>query len=225
MSSTNEAVSRVIIDEALEYSGWNLLDDRQVFFEYHVPITFLRITSGTSCACFGPEVTEQEAMDGQSRQDLTRGLLFKCYVASIEDQFEFVQQSWCNNVNFSQPNSGIDPIIGQMPAGTAPPFIGAAPNTEKPANKPQIPNLEHFVELQGGALTFLRRLFPPSGAFDQAHDSPSDEFVRGWLSWARPAIESMNMKLVRVLAPFRVGSAGDCRRRRRRVRRAAAHSA
>lgn len=104
---------------------------------------------------FGPELTEQEAMDGQSGQgDLTRGLLFKCYVTSIEDQFEFVQQNWCNNVNFSQPNSGIDPIIGQTPAGTARPFLGAAPNTEDPANKPQIPNLGHFVELEGGAYFF-----------------------------------------------------------------------
>jgi Dyp-type peroxidase family len=104
---------------------------------------------------FGPEVTEHEALDGQSRQgDHTRGLLFKCYVTSIEDQFEFVQQSWCNNVNFSQPNSGIDPIIGQAPAGTARPFLGAAPNTEDPANKPQILNLGFFVELQGGAYFF-----------------------------------------------------------------------
>lgn len=104
---------------------------------------------------FGPEVTEQEAMDGQSRQDeLTRGLLFKCYVTSIEDQFEFVQQSWCNNIDFSQLNSGIDPIIGQTPAATVRPFIGAAPNTEDPANKPQIPNLGLFVELQGGAYFF-----------------------------------------------------------------------
>jgi Dyp-type peroxidase family len=104
---------------------------------------------------FGPEVTEQEVVNGQSREgDHTRGLLFKCYITSIENQFEFVQQSWCNNVNFSQPNSGIDAIIGQGPAGSARPFLGAAPNTENPVNKPLIPSLGLFVELEGGAYFF-----------------------------------------------------------------------
>lgn len=30
---TNEAFSRVLIDKALEFSGWNLLDQKQVRFE------------------------------------------------------------------------------------------------------------------------------------------------------------------------------------------------
>ena len=35
MNSSNEAFSRILIDKALEYSGWNLLDGKQVEFEYH----------------------------------------------------------------------------------------------------------------------------------------------------------------------------------------------
>src|ERR1039458_10193828 len=31
----NEAFSRVLIDKALEFSGWDLLDPRQVVFELH----------------------------------------------------------------------------------------------------------------------------------------------------------------------------------------------
>lgn len=31
----NEAFSRVLIDKALEYSDWNLLDQQQVQFEFH----------------------------------------------------------------------------------------------------------------------------------------------------------------------------------------------
>jgi predicted type IV restriction endonuclease len=31
----NEAFSRVLIDKALEFSGWNLLDPQQVQFELH----------------------------------------------------------------------------------------------------------------------------------------------------------------------------------------------
>ena len=31
----NEAFSRILIDKALEFSGWNLLDSSQVVFELH----------------------------------------------------------------------------------------------------------------------------------------------------------------------------------------------
>ena len=34
-TTQSEAFSRVLIDKALEYSGWNLLDPKQVQFEYH----------------------------------------------------------------------------------------------------------------------------------------------------------------------------------------------
>jgi Dyp-type peroxidase family len=48
-----------------------------------------------------------------------RGLLFACYQTSIEDQFEFVTQTWVNNPEFKnrsengQLQSGHDLIIGQ----------------------------------------------------------------------------------------------------------------
>jgi Dyp-type peroxidase family len=58
-----------------------------------------------------------------------RGLIFLGFMASIEGQFEFIQESWCNNQNFpvgptaapgsnynpqpSDPADGPDPIIGQ----------------------------------------------------------------------------------------------------------------
>lgn len=99
---------------------------------------------------FGPEVTEAEALSGTSAQQ--RGLLFKCYVTSIEQQFEFVQQCWCNTPGFAQPGSGIDPIIGQAPAPR--PFAGAAPVSLAAANKAQIANLGLFVEMQGGGYFF-----------------------------------------------------------------------
>ena len=50
-------------------------------------------------------------------QEPTRdvGLLFMAYMADIEAQFEFTQQSWVDNVAFLRPATGIDPIIGQSP--------------------------------------------------------------------------------------------------------------
>lgn len=43
-----------------------------------------------------------------------RGLVFNCYVTSIENQFEFVQQSWANNPTFSGGGgpTGPYPVIG-----------------------------------------------------------------------------------------------------------------
>lgn len=44
--------------------------------------------------------------------DADRGLMFLCYGATIEDQFEFLTQRWSNLPN--QPNDGgHDPVIGQ----------------------------------------------------------------------------------------------------------------
>jgi hypothetical protein len=44
--------------------------------------------------------------------DIDRGLMFVCYGATIEDQFEFLTRRWSNLAN--QPNDGgHDPVIGQ----------------------------------------------------------------------------------------------------------------
>jgi len=42
-----------------------------------------------------------------------RGLVFNCFVTSIEGQFEFIQQSWANNSGFPAGTiTGPDPVIG-----------------------------------------------------------------------------------------------------------------
>jgi Dyp-type peroxidase family len=41
------------------------------------------------------------------------GLIFMCFVADIQAQFEFMQKSWVNDENFVNQGTGIDPIIGQ----------------------------------------------------------------------------------------------------------------
>jgi Dyp-type peroxidase family len=101
---------------------------------------------------FGPELTEKEAKAGHSDPAHPRGLLFKSYVTSLEDQFEFVQLAWANNANFSQPGSGVDPIIGQAPQEPAP-FLGAAPFSKDAAKKPHL-SLNRFVVMEGGEYFF-----------------------------------------------------------------------
>jgi len=44
-----------------------------------------------------------------------QGLLFLCYQASIDQQFEFVMQNWANNPDFRRPGEGVDPIVGRAP--------------------------------------------------------------------------------------------------------------
>jgi Dyp-type peroxidase family len=101
---------------------------------------------------FGLELSEQEAKAGHSDPQHPRGLLFKCYITSLEDQFEFVQESWANNGNFSQAGSGVDPIIGQAAHEPAP-FLGAAPFSKDPAKKPQL-SMNRFVIMEGGEYFF-----------------------------------------------------------------------
>ena len=100
---------------------------------------------------FGPELTEAEALAGASDPAMPRGLLFKCYVTSIENQFEFVQQQWVNNGDFSEAGAGVDALIGQpnQPAS----FLGAAPNSKNPAKKPTV-TFDRFVHMEGGEYFF-----------------------------------------------------------------------
>ncbi|HEV7804209.1 MAG TPA: Dyp-type peroxidase [Solirubrobacteraceae bacterium] len=103
---------------------------------------------------FGPELTEKEALSGSSSTNPSnaRGLLFKSYVTSLDDQFEFVQQAWVNNPDFSQPDAGVDPIIGQSDDDTAP-FLGAAATSGDATKKPQL-SMGHFVTMEGGEYFF-----------------------------------------------------------------------
>jgi Dyp-type peroxidase family len=101
---------------------------------------------------FGPELTEHEAKSGRSDPDHARGLLFKCYVTSLEDQFEFVQMAWANSADFSQERTGIDAIIGQSVNDPAD-FLGAAPVSKDETKKPQF-NFHRFVKMEGGEYFF-----------------------------------------------------------------------
>lgn len=101
---------------------------------------------------FGPELTEEEAKSGVSDPANARGLLFKCYVTSLESQFEFVQQKWVNATDFTQGGAGVDPIIGQSATEPAS-FLGGAPHSKDPTKKPQL-SFGQFVTMEGGEFFF-----------------------------------------------------------------------
>lgn len=45
------------------------------------------------------------------------GLLFLCFQNNIEDQFIFIQHTWCNNQDFLRDGVGVDPVVGQVLPG------------------------------------------------------------------------------------------------------------
>ena len=91
------------------------------------------------------------------------GLLFMAYMASVEEQFEFTQQSWANNPGFvgninparPHPPTGIDPIIGQ--SATAADFQHTYQDGWT-SGAPKTLSFAQFVTLQGGEYFFAPSL-------------------------------------------------------------------
>lgn len=86
------------------------------------------------------------------------GLLFMSYQASIVNQFEFIQKIWANNVNFSELNTGIDPIIGQSNRGQNEENRDRNYKFPKQYGNPgagtEEAGFEQFVTMKGGAYFF-----------------------------------------------------------------------
>jgi Dyp-type peroxidase family len=74
-----------------------------------------------------------------------RGLVFACYQANIENQFEFVQAQWVNRNDFPTPGAGQDPIISQS----------SDPRSfTLPAGQPATLEISQFVTTTGGEYFF-----------------------------------------------------------------------
>jgi Dyp-type peroxidase family len=90
------------------------------------------------------------------------GLLFMCFQSNIARQFGFMQKNWANNLHFVQPETGIDPVIGQQAIGEASLAQQWPPQWGEPGK--QSFDFGHFVTMKGGefffapSLAFLRRL-------------------------------------------------------------------
>ncbi len=106
-------------------------------------------------------------VEGDPDRAADRGLLFMCCQASVDDQFEFLQQSWADNPHFPKsivpillPDTGDDPLIGQD-AGE-PQHWPKSWGDKKAGTKTF--NFESAVTLRGGeyffapSLPFLRSL-------------------------------------------------------------------
>ncbi len=80
--------------------------------------------------------------------DAERGLLFISFMASIENQFEFLQHSWANNPTFPDGTAGPDPIIGDTQPRPSPVTIH---RTGRPDLQLEF---ERFVNTMGAVYAF-----------------------------------------------------------------------
>jgi hypothetical protein len=103
------------------------------------------LTNPTSAECRAAILALED--DGRSR-----GIHFFCVNASIRSQFEFVQQTWCNNPRFGGLNDNKDPIIGDNDRTDQRPSHMTIP--AEPLGQRTGP-LPRFVTVRAGAYLFM----------------------------------------------------------------------
>jgi Dyp-type peroxidase family len=115
---------------------------------------------------FGPPLVDPAALlPGRStdRQVITtleddgvaRGIHFFCVNASIRSQFEFVQQTWCNNPSFGGLSGNKDPIVGDHSRPDEPPTRMVIRTRDETIRTNPLPR---FVTVRGGAYLFMPSL-------------------------------------------------------------------
>jgi deferrochelatase/peroxidase EfeB len=85
--------------------------------------------------------------DGQPR-----GVHFFCVNASIRSQFEFVQQTWCNNPRFGGLRDNKDPLVGDHGGDGQPAIHMTIPRRRGVERTAALPR---FVTVRAGAYLFM----------------------------------------------------------------------
>ncbi len=83
---------------------------------------------------------------------IARGIHFFCVNASIRSQFEFVQQTWCNNPRFAGLNDNKDPILGDNARPNQTPSRMTIPRQPFPVRTAALPRVVH---VKAGAYLFM----------------------------------------------------------------------
>jgi Dyp-type peroxidase family len=113
---------------------------------------------------FGPPFEADQAEAGD--EDVERGLLFNAFMASIEDQFEFVQRNWASSAQSPRATPGSGGAENATADGPDP-LIGASTHPcvlQREGEEPLQLDLRRFVRTTGAVYAFapsiptLRRL-------------------------------------------------------------------
>jgi Dyp-type peroxidase family len=86
---------------------------------------------------------------------LARGIHFFCVNANIRSQFEFVQQTWCNNPRFGGLTACKDPLVGDNNRTGEPSSHMLIPATPEDIHTGALPR---FVTVRAGAYLFMPSL-------------------------------------------------------------------
>ncbi len=106
---------------------------------------------------FGPPLVDPRVLASPALRDLRddarpRGIHFLCLNASIRSQFEFVQQTWCNNPHFSGLHDNKDPIVGDCSRPGQPASYMTIPGRPVGVRTSALPR---FVTVRAGAYLFM----------------------------------------------------------------------
>jgi deferrochelatase/peroxidase EfeB len=108
---------------------------------------------------FDPEIlrdgsisADRDAILSLEDDGRARGIHFFCVNASIRGQFEFVQQTWCNNPSFGGLSENKDPIVGDHARAREPETRMVIPAASGAVRTAALPR---FVTVRGGAYLFM----------------------------------------------------------------------
>jgi Dyp-type peroxidase family len=101
------------------------------------------------------EVDAARVLLGLEDDGRDRGIHFFAVNASIASQFEFVQQTWCNNPHFSGLYDNKDPVVGDHGGDGQAPSHMTIPEDRGTVRTSALPR---FVTVRGGAYLFMPSL-------------------------------------------------------------------
>jgi len=104
---------------------------------------------------YGPGLPPADAVGPAPPDDPERGLRFVCLNASIERQFEFLQNAWLANTTFNGLTGESDALLGNREPIAGRPDTAYYTVPEDGRARRRIAGLPRFVTVHGGAYFFL----------------------------------------------------------------------
>jgi Dyp-type peroxidase family len=104
---------------------------------------------------YGPNLSDEEALNPAPPDDPERGLQFLAINANIQRQFEFVQNAWLMGAKFAGLTEESDPLLGNRAPVQGCPYTNAFSVPRVGEVRQRITGLPRFITVRGGAYFFL----------------------------------------------------------------------